>query len=125
MKCGYLVTSNRNNTKTTGQDVKREHPEHFIADAKILSTQPSNVDLKFHQYDKQVRDGAYPLHIALSKKAPLDVIKILVEIGSSYGKCVTAKDILMTKNKFGKIPMEVAQDYNYEESTLLLLNPNK
>ncbi len=101
----------------------KKHPEHFIADARILSTQKNNIDLKFHQYDEQVRDGAYPLHIALSTKAPVDVIKMLVEVGCS--SCASAKDILKTKNKFGKIPMELAKDFNYEESTILLLNPGK
>jgi ankyrin repeat protein len=99
-------------------DGDSNHQNHFIADTNV-HPQKSSVDLKFDDYNKQVRDGAYPLHIALTNGASADVIEILLKaVGGN-------KDVLTMKNKFGKIPMEVAQQLNYRGRVLLLLNPNR
>eukprot|EP01083_Nonionella_stella_P113393 334277_1 len=107
-----IQTSTKQQEPKQNQDHTKQQPKHFIADMNVHS-QKSNIDIKFHQYDSQIRDGSYPLHIALSNGASTDVIKILIDVGGD--------DVLRMKNKFDKIPIDVAQELNYGEHTLQLL----
>lgn len=110
MQCGYLV-------KQSNHEHHNNH-DHFIADLNVHA-QKSNVDLQFHSYDNQVRDGSYPLHIALSNKATEGVIRILVD------ERLGGNDVLKMKDKFGKTPLDIARDCNcYDENLLRILNPN-
>ena len=57
-------------------------------------------DLRFTDHAKhQVRDGAYPMHIAISNGAPLDVINLLME---------NAPDVLVMGDKFHRTPLHLA-----------------
>ena len=71
---------------------------HFIADLSLRSAK-SYTDFCFDENVTEIRDGAYPLHIALSQSAPLEVVSILV---------LKAPSVLNMKNKCGKIPLDVA-----------------
>jgi len=104
---GYIVNKESNNKHDNGE----RHPKHFIADTSVR-THNSNLDLKFHDFDAQVRDGSYPLHIALINGASNEVIHTLVEVGS---------EVLEMRNKFGKTPLDVAKELNHDETTLSLL----
>mmetsp|Transcript_3842 Transcript_3842/g.5033 ORF Transcript_3842/g.5033 Transcript_3842/m.5033 type:complete len:159 (+) Transcript_3842:287-763(+) len=107
IKSGYIVNKESNNKHDNGE----RHPKHFIADTSVR-THNSNLDLKFHDFDAQVRDGSYPLHIALINGASNEVIHTLVEVGS---------EVLEMRNKFGKTPLDVAKELNHDETTLSLL----
>lgn len=89
------------------------------------------IDLQFHEYDNQIRDGSYPLHIALSNNANVDVITILLRAASlaslndidSNGGDDGKKVVLQLKNKFGQIPMDIAKDRGYDEAVVISLKP--
>ncbi len=89
------------------------------------------IDLQFHEYDNQIRDGSYPLHMALSNNANVDVITILLKVASSaslndihsYGGVDGKKVVLQLKNKFGQIPMDIAKNRGYEEAVVTSLKP--
>jgi ankyrin repeat protein len=86
------------------------------------------IDLQFHEYDNQIRDGSYPLHIALSNSANLDVITILLKAASSVNDIHSyggdgKKVVLQLTNKFGQIPMDIAKDKRYDEALITSLKP--
>jgi hypothetical protein len=60
---------------------------------------PSSIELQFETFRRQIRDGAYPLHMALAAGAPLRIIHLLVR------EC---PEVLELANKFGAIPLHVA-----------------
>ena len=47
----------------------------------------------------QVRDGAYPLHMAIKAGAPASVLTTLIQ---------SAREVLVKTNKFGETPLHVA-----------------
>jgi hypothetical protein len=60
----------------------------------------TTIDYRFEAMDhKQIRDGAYPLHMAVAAGAPLSVIEILIK---------EADDILLKPNKYGETPVHIA-----------------
>lgn len=84
---------------------------HFIADPKFMRC-VHEVELKYHDADSQIRDGAYPIHIALREGAPVEVIEALV---IENPECKTYV------NKFGQTPLEIASECRVEQETLNLL----
>ena len=59
----------------------------------------ASLDLRFSGTATQIRDGAYPLHMAVESNAPLDVIEMMVK---------EAEEVLLLTNKFGETPLQVA-----------------
>lgn len=57
------------------------------------------IGLRFQGATEQVRDGAYPLHIAANDGASLEVLKMLIK---------AEPDIMFRCNKFGETPLHVA-----------------
>lgn len=95
---------------TLKESLYGEQP-HFIADPKFNRC-VHEVELKYHDADSQIRDGAYPIHIALLEGAPFDVIEALV---LENPECKTYV------NKFGQTPFDIASDRQVERETLNLL----
>ena len=60
---------------------------------------PTTVEQQFETFRQQIRDGAYPLHMALAAGAPLHIIDVLVQEGP---------EVLEQTNKFGATPLHVA-----------------
>lgn len=60
----------------------------------------------------QIRDGSYPLHMALEAHAPTEVVELLVEKGA---------EMLLKTNKFGETPLHVALKHQAPNDVLLKL----
>lgn len=58
-----------------------------------------SVDLRFDYTNGQIRDGAYPLHMAVSSGAPVGVVEMLIK---------DADDVLLMSNKYGETPLHLA-----------------
>lgn len=57
------------------------------------------LSLRYDATVTQIRDGAFPLHMAAEAKAPADVIEMMVKV---------APEILLETNKFGETPLHLA-----------------
>lgn len=57
------------------------------------------IDLRFEALGAQTRDGAYPLHMAVSNHAPLEVLDKLIN---------AAPNVVRLTNKFGEAPLHLA-----------------
>jgi ankyrin repeat protein len=83
-----------------------------------MSTKTS-FDRFYQELQHQIRDGAYPLHMALARScAPMYLIQHLAEEG---------KEILVKTNKFGETPLHVALSSRASDAViqfLLRLGPN-
>ena len=66
----------------------------------------ASMDMHFEATSFQIRDGAYPLHMAIAASAPKEVIQLLLE-GSS--------DVLLKTNKLGETPLHLALKYMVED----------
>lgn len=97
---GYLAKK-ANNCKAKVGYKKPDTQNHFIADTNVHHQQRT-IDLQFHEYDAQIRDGSYPLHMAVFNNAPFEVLCLLVNIGG--------RETLAFKNKFGKTPYQLMQE---------------
>jgi hypothetical protein len=103
--------------KHTDTISQRKESDHFV-----LSTSPhSAMDLEYRDRETQVRDGAYPLHMALastSRKATLECIEMLI-----HG----APEVLSMTNKYGETPLHVALSH-YAPAVIverMLCNPEE
>lgn len=95
-----------------------EHHHDVINPAAGMSAKTS-IDYRFEASDcKQIRDGAYPLHMAVAAGAPLSVIEMLVKLGGG---------ILLKPNKFGETPLHIALLSHSSDNvieTLIRFGPN-
>jgi ankyrin repeat protein len=73
--------------------------DHAIIDPSAGMRTKDSVDLRFDATDPQIRDGAYPLHMAIVAGAPLAVVEMLIK---------EADDVLLKANKFGETPLHSA-----------------
>ena len=69
-------------------------------------------DLRFQNISGQVRDGAYPLHIAIKARAPTPVLEMLIK---------GAAEVLLKTNKYGETPLHVALLSGAEDEQVELL----
>ena len=99
---------------SAAKDSLCQEPSHFIADPKF-SRCIHEIELKYHDADIQIRDGAYPIHIALHKGAPYDVIEVLVAENPETKTFV---------DKFGLKPWDIAKERHLEQEMLDLLKMN-
>ena len=91
---------------------KEEFNPHFIADFSLRSAK-SYSDIYFNEHAVEIRDGAYPLHIALSHAAPFEVIRVLV---------LKAPGVLNLKNKIGQVPLDIAEEGHYSKEVIKFLS---
>jgi ankyrin repeat protein len=70
------------------------------------------VNRRFHAAETQIRDGAYPLHMAIASRASKNVIEMLMR---------EAPDVLQMTNKYGETPLHVAFSCDADTETLELL----
>jgi ankyrin repeat protein len=96
------------------KDFLCHEPSHFIADPKF-SRCINEIELKYHDADIQIRDGAYPIHIALHEGAPYDVLEVLV---------AENPDSKTYADKFGLKALDIAKERHLEQETLDLLTIN-
>lgn len=73
-------------------------PNHAILDPSGGMTKDP-MDLQYDFLSAQVRDGAYPLHIAVQSRAPPVVLELLIR---------HAPEVLAMTNKFGETPLHLA-----------------
>jgi ankyrin repeat protein len=73
--------------------------DHVIIDQSAGMRTIHSVDLRFDAANRQIRDGAYPLHMAVSSGAPLGVIEMLIK---------DADDVVLMTNKYGETPLHLA-----------------
>ena len=85
--------------------------QHIIDPTQGMSHKTES-DLHYSLWT-QIRDGAYPLHMAVAAKAPLTVVRLLVQAGPP--------DMLECTDKFGNTPLHIAYATNVEESTIAWL----
>lgn len=69
-------------------------------------------ELRFQNTASQVRDGAYPLHIAIKAGAAEAVVEMLIK---------GAEDVLTKTNKYGETPLHVALAAEAENELVELL----
>lgn len=81
--------------RTTETELTRPKEFHFVSPHEGNSFS----ELRFQNISCQVRDGAYPLHIALKARAPTPVVEMLIK---------GAEDVLLKTNKYGETPLHVA-----------------
>jgi ankyrin repeat protein len=102
IKMGSLATKGR--TSPLVERKKNDHP--FIDPANSGMKSKGSVDLRFRAAEAQVRDGAYPMHMAIGAGAPLHVVEMLLK---------QADDILTQPNKFGETPLMIALMRSHED----------
>lgn len=93
--------------------------DHALIDPSDGMKHKDSIQLRYMAVSKQVRDGAYPLHMAVQANAPLAVIEMMIK---------EADEILMKTNKYGETPLHLAlkekegrDDSTQEELVQLLL----
>jgi ankyrin repeat protein len=70
----------------------------------------TSVDYRFDERQKQIRDGAYPLHIALhNREVTVPVIEMLVK---------AAPEVLLQQDKHGRTPLHVALEENTADDVI-------
>lgn len=79
-----------------GSTEMRLHP---AIDESARRESHDSIDLRFEALGAQTRDGTYPLHMAVSKRAPIKVLDMLVN---------EAPDTIHLPNKFGETPLHLA-----------------
>lgn len=84
--------------------------DHMTFDPK-LNVQDS-VDLRYQGHGTQLRDGAYPLHMAVIAGASVGVLELLIK---------EAPDVLLLTNKLGETPLHLALQQTRNEDVVELL----
>jgi ankyrin repeat protein len=79
--------------------LRPKETDHVLIDQTAGMASKRFSDLHFAATGRQVRDGAYPLHMAAAAKAPAPVIEMLVR---------GADSVLTKTNKRGETPLHVA-----------------
>lgn len=72
----------------------------------------SSTDFHFEETRGQVRDGAYPLHMAIVHGAPLPTIELLAN---------EAPNVLLQTNKYGETPLHLALKNHSDDETIMLM----
>lgn len=72
-----------------------KEPDHFVTPHEGTNFS----EIRFQNLSKQLRDGAYPLHMAVKAGAPKHVLEVLIK---------AADDVLLMQNKFGETPLHIA-----------------
>lgn len=98
-------------TKKEEPLVAKKESDHVILDGSVRSAMNTS-DLRFRARGEQIRDGAYPLHMAIAAGATLSVIEILI---------AEAPDVLTMGNKYGSTPLHVALDRGADSNMIDLL----
>jgi ankyrin repeat protein len=93
----------------------RKDGDHVIVDGtRRLSG--TVTDLRFEATDQQIRDGAYPLHMAIASKSSKAVVEMLM---------LAAPEVLQMTNKFGETPLHVSMAVNADTEIVELLLHNR
>lgn len=74
---------------------KAGHSDHFVAPDNGTNFSEG----RFLSVSNQIRDGAYPLHMAIKSGGAVSVLTLMVQ---------AAKEVLLKTNKFGETPLHVA-----------------
>ena len=91
---------------------KRYNPLRNFSDQHLLSRDTNLVEARFLSLTAQVRDGAYPLHMAIKAGAPKAVVELMI---------TEEKDVLHMSDKFGQTPLHVAVANNANDEIVELL----
>jgi ankyrin repeat protein len=105
IKMGYPVPRRKSSAE------KRDDVHPVVDPTRRLSGTMAN--LNFADAGNQIRDGAYPLHMAVASKCSPVVVEMIMK---------EAPDVLTMTNKFGETPLHLAflSDANEEIVELLL-----
>lgn len=77
----------------------KKNDHHALFEPNALTPCTDAVGLRYQGASEQVRDGSYPLHMAVSSRAPVGVLELLIKY---------EPDILFKTNKFGETPLHLA-----------------
>lgn len=103
---GYSAPSKHMNSALVGKPT-----DHILIDPSGGMLTKDSIELRFRATSQQIRDGAYPLHMAVQAKAPVGVLELLIK---------EADEILENTNKFGETPLHLALK-NGDDTTVELL----
>lgn len=116
IKMGSLASPSRKRSSSLSNESERIlHP---ILDHNQGMDHATFTDLQFAQAHAQIRDGAYPLHMALRNGASVGVVEMLIKAseGSDIGS-----NILLLENKWGETPLHVACAAAADEDVIRIL----
>jgi ankyrin repeat protein len=109
-KMGQLVVSKKQNTE-------KHETHHFVTDLAGKSNLESS-DALHGALDQQVRDGSYPLHMAIAAGAPRNVVDLILGEADD--------DVLLMVNKHGETSLHIAlANPSNEEFVDLLIETSK
>ncbi|CAB9527018.1 FYVE zinc finger [Seminavis robusta] len=86
--------------------------DHFVS-REVGAT--DFVEARFRTITAQVRDGAYPLHMAIKAGAPTSVLEMMLK---------EADDVMYMMDKFGQTPLHVAMATQAEDGVIEMLVEN-
>jgi ankyrin repeat protein len=115
-KIGSLVSRERS---SSGGDplAERKPLDHPIIDQSRGMTFKPSVELRFTDIAAQVRDGSYPLHMAVESQASFSIVETMIK---------EAPEILLETNKFGETPLQLALKHHADDEMIkLMLNCEK
>jgi len=105
--------------KTDASRLCGKESDHALIDPSDGMKHKDSIQLRYMAVSKQVRDGAYPLHMAVQANAPLAVIEMMIK---------EAAEISVKTNKHGETPLHLVlkekegrDDSTQEELVQLLL----
>jgi len=93
----------------------RKESDHVIVDG-IPRFSGTSTELHFQAVDAQIRDGAFPLHMAIASKSSKAVVEMLMR---------EAPDVLQMTNKYGETPLHVALAVDADTEIVELLLHNR
>jgi ankyrin repeat protein len=94
------------------RSVEQAEMQHFVTDKAGKSNLTASATL--YVLDQQVRDGSYPLHMALQAGTSRSVVKLI--LGGEEGE-----DLLLLTNKHGETPLHIARANPTNEDLVDLL----
>lgn len=104
IKRGELVSKRKNS-------LGPKETDHVILDG-TRQLKGSMTDMRFQAAEQQVRDGGYPLHMAIASGANKTVVEMLMK---------EAPDVLRMTNKYGQTPLHVAMTVDADTEIVELL----